>query len=493
MNSKIYKVFHYIEQNNMLGNCDNLIVGVSGGADSVCLISILKEYIEYKRLSVSLLAVHINHNIRQTAKRDEDFTKALCDSLGIRFKAIGIDALKLAKKSGQSVEEAGRNERYRIFNECAKELVNSKIAVAHHLDDQAETVLMNLFRGSSINGLKGIQPVRDNIIRPLLCISRKEILEILDCKNQTFVTDETNSDNTYTRNFIRNVILPQVSENVNQRAVENINSCALEISMVNDYIEKETSKAYEKYVSEDLSNHTALIHNSIINCDEIIRRRVIYNAIVRLSKSAKDIYNTHVSSVEQLLQMQVSKSVSLCFGIKAVRTYDGIVINPKQPKQDEAEFEIDISDENAFPKNVKLGIQAYIHKAGNVFIKSVSFELINSKLFNKNDNLMNNLYIKAFDYDKIKGSLQKKANLKIRRRRTGDTIVISKTGNTKKLKSELIDRKIPANNRRDVVLLCEDSNILWALGVRRSEDYLVSDNTESVLLVKFQLDEGQII
>ena len=244
MNEIIDKIYRYIEQNNMLTDCERVVVGLSGGADSVCLLMVLKGYIERRRLQTELCAVHVNHGIRQEAGDDEEFARALCERMGVEFMAYHIDAAGLAKQLGMSVEEAGRKERYRIFNEACKGR-NARIAVAHHMNDQAETVLMNLSRGTSLKGIGGIRPVRDNIIRPLLSVTRAEVEEVLKGLNQPYVTDATNLCNDYTRNSLRNVVIPYMTEKVNAHTVENIADAAEELQKNFDFIEAEANKARE--------------------------------------------------------------------------------------------------------------------------------------------------------------------------------------------------------------------------------------------------------
>lgn len=241
MNEIIDKIYRYIEQNNMLTDCERVVVGLSGGADSVCLLMVLKGYIERKHLQTELCAVHVNHGIRQEAGDDEEFARALCERMGVEFMAYHIDAAGLAKQLGISVEEAGRKERYRIFNEACKEC-NARIAVAHHMNDQAETVLMNLSRGTSLKGIGGIRPVRDNIIRPLLSVTRAEVEEVLKGFNQPYVIDATNLCNDYTRNSLRNVVIPYMTDNINSHTVENIASAASELQQDFDLLSQKRTR-----------------------------------------------------------------------------------------------------------------------------------------------------------------------------------------------------------------------------------------------------------
>ena len=200
----ISKVKEYLTKYEMINPGDTVIAGVSGGADSTCMLLSLLEY--KKIVDFDLKVVHINHLIRKEAKEDADFVGKICEKEGISFTCFEDDVEKIAKELGMSVEEAGRKVRYEHFREIAKD--TGKIAVAHNKNDVAETVLFNIFRGTGLEGLSSLEPVNGQIIRPLLGVTRKEIEEYLKTLNQEFCTDCTNNENEYARNKIRNVILP---------------------------------------------------------------------------------------------------------------------------------------------------------------------------------------------------------------------------------------------------------------------------------------------
>ena len=235
----------------MLENTGILVAGLSGGADSVCLVAVLKEIIEKEQLDIRLLAVHVNHGIRGTeAERDEQFAKQLCRQLSVEYISRRVDVPSVAHQEKLSEEEAGRILRYRIFKEIATQQEKHtgrkvKIAVAHHQNDQAETVLMNLVRGSSLRGICGIRPVRDNIIRPLLCVSRAQIEEYLTLQGLSYVTDSTNEELVYTRNKIRRELIPYLEKNLNPNAVQKLTELADSVLQAEEYIEQQAAGLYE--------------------------------------------------------------------------------------------------------------------------------------------------------------------------------------------------------------------------------------------------------
>lgn len=490
MNEIIDKIYRYIEQNNMLTDCERVVIGLSGGADSVCLLMVLKGYIEKKHLQTELCAVHVNHGIRQEAGDDEEFARALCERMGVSFTAYHIDAIELAKQLGMSVEEAGRKERYRIFNEECQGC-NARIAVAHHMNDQAETVLMNLARGTSLKGIGGIRPVRDNIIRPLLSVTRAEVEAVLKEYGQNYVTDTTNLCNDYTRNSLRNVVIPYMTEKVNAHTVENIANAAEELQKNFDFIEAEADKAYEKHVQEETTDKRDTVVLRLCGTEfavlhEVIRKRVIYRAVYALTQTAKDIYKVHVNAVDELVAKPVGSSADICYGLRAVKGYDDIIISRKNMDAasenlsgirglTEAELERLKSGEA-----VTITQNIYYDDNGAPELKQVRVKLQLHSNYEKNRNYANSCYAKSFDYDKIQGKLC------IRHRADGDRIVVNRAGTWRKLKKEFIDRKVPADMRDNVLVVSDDSGVLWAVGVRRSECALIDDETRNVLDITIQ-------
>ena len=198
----VEKVFKFIKENRIFDSGDSVILGVSGGADSICMLTVLCKL--KHRLNLKLYVVHVNHGIRGgDALEDENFVKEFCEKENLSFFPYHINVPEIVKKTGMSEEEAGRRERYRIFYELANELKADKIAVAHNLNDNSETILFNMFRGTGIKGMTGIPVQRDKIVRPLLCVTRAEIEAYLDSLNISYCMDITNKSTEYTRNKIR--------------------------------------------------------------------------------------------------------------------------------------------------------------------------------------------------------------------------------------------------------------------------------------------------
>lgn len=440
----VRKISDYIESTQMplVLEGKNLVAGLSGGADSVCLFLVLLELRDKYNFTVS--AAHVNHGIRESAKRDEEYVKVLCEKYEIPLTIKNIDCVQIAKANGLSVEEAGRYERYSLFNELAGE--NGLIAVAHHKGDVAETVLFNMVRGSGLRGLTGIKPVQDNILRPLLCVTRDEILNYLSDMQIEYMTDETNFDDNYSRNLIRNQVLPKLAE-VNSRALEHIVEEANTLSEIEEYIMEETDSLYERSVSQTQKAITLDI--KIIDAKKILAKEVIYKALSEIAGRQKDISKVHVESVYKLLTSQVGARADLIYGIKAVKTYESVDLY----------IEDGVKDERSLPN-----------------LDAVSF-IIKEKV--DTESFPAGTYTKWIDCDKINGDLV------VRTRQTGDYIVVNGQGGRKSLKDYFIDLKIPKEDRDSLLLVADGSHVVWVVGYRISEAVKVTKATKRVYELKY--------
>jgi len=236
------KVFSYIDEYQMLLPGERVVAGISGGADSVCLLFVLMEW--KRQFGLEPFVVHVNHGIRKEAAEDAHFVEELCGRLNIPFYLRVADIPGIAEESKCSEEEAGRNFRYKAFEEVAREVGAAKIAVAHNLNDRGETMLFNLFRGSGLKGLTGIAPVRDEIIRPLLCVSRGEIEHYLAEIHQDYCHDMTNEGDDYTRNRIRHHILNYAEQEIAPGCVQRMGQTADILAETENYLQQQTKDAW---------------------------------------------------------------------------------------------------------------------------------------------------------------------------------------------------------------------------------------------------------
>lgn len=473
------KVLNYIKQNKMIEAGESVVAGVSGGADSMCLLHILADI--RKELNLNLAVVHVHHGIRkETADRDADFVERYCKEEDIPFYIYRYDVPELAAKWGMSDEEAGRKVRYEAFEQTLGILKKSghsgkldgKIAVAHNADDLAETVLLNLFRGTGLKGLAGIQPVRGNIIRPILCLTRKEVEEYDRCNNIEFVTDETNFEDEYTRNRIRLEIIPKIVSGINEKAVEHINNTAYGLSLLDDYIEEESDKIIAG-IAEIRQNGLYIAADGFTALHEAMKWQVAKKCLYSAAKKAKDISRVHIDSLMGLFDMQVGKKINLPYGITAVREYEGVLV-----KKDSTVKSEDIRHQKKDNIVNINGPGMYVYKNDRYIARlTVEKDIFSEKAFEENN------FTKWIDCDIMK------ANLQLRTRMQGDYIVTDDSGSKKKLKDFFIDKKIPREERDNILLVTSGNEVVWIVGYRLSGARKVSKGTENILKLAIKLEE----
>ena len=467
----IKSVLNYIKEYKMIEENDIIIVGVSGGADSVCLLRVLLEI--GKVIPITIQVVHVEHGIRGwEAYEDMEFVEALCKKFGIDCAVYHYNIPEIAAERKLSEEEAGRMLRYETFEQEKKKydhLGNVKIAVAHNKNDNAETVLLNLVRGSGIAGLSGIMPIRGSIIRPLLDKERYQIEKYLEEIQQDYRIDSTNLGNDYARNKIRHKILTEL-ENVNSGAIKNIDSAARKIAQADDYLSKILEKEFENMVTVT-GKEWCLDVEKLMEADDFVKNQIVLQAMYQCAGSRKDIGQIHVEAVLGLLAKESGKQLSLPYEMKAFRTYGNIKLKKECLEENcESEtFEVLINSQGQY----------------NIPYRTESFEVVLENVAEKNKknlNIEQKTYTKCFDYDKIKDSLV------IRTRRTGDFLVIDKEGHRQSLKSFFINHKIEREKRDQILLVADGSHIVWIIGYRISFDYKLNDATKKV--IKIQMTGG---
>ena len=326
------KVSDYINSHNLIENGDRILVGVSGGADSVCLLHILSTL--YQDSDVDFFVVHVHHGIRnEEADRDEAFVKSLCEGLKLPYCAYHFDVISLAGHEGLSEEEAGRRVRYKAFTDASDRFGCNKVAVAHNKNDNAETFLLNLFRGSAVKGLTGMDSIINMntdagsivVIRPLLPITREEIEAYIKKNGLKYQEDSTNLSDIYTRNKIRNQVLGFVKEHINSNVIEHITNAAGHIEEAYSFIDKYINERYEAIVS-DHDGFYEYDHRNLRKEDIVIRKGIVRKILGNLAGSLKDIESKHVDNVLSLGKMQVGKMINLPYGMIAQKEYDRVSI-----------------------------------------------------------------------------------------------------------------------------------------------------------------------
>ena len=464
------RVRAFIREHRMIEAGDRIVAGISGGPDSVCLLFLLEAVC--REQGASLHAVHVNHGLRgREADEDEAFVQDLCKKLAVPFSSRSFDVRERARRERISLEEAGRLCRYEAFFREADGLGGAKVAVGHHANDQAETVLFHLFRGTGIRGLSGMEPVKGNIIRPLLCVEREEILDWLKERGISWRTDRSNESLDYTRNRIRNELLPCAGRAVNLQAVRHTAEAAEELWETERYLSGQAEKAYEQCVLEK-EQKLYLSASSFAKTDPVIGSRVLRLCLERLG-GLRDVERIHIRLLFELLEKQTGSRLDLPGNRQAVRDYRGICFQKK--KQD---GEAEGGKEREAAESFLAAVPGSVEIDGRVW----RFSLEKAQ---KDQIIPQKTYTKWFDYDKIKKCLV------IRRRRPGDYLEINKEHGRKKLKAYLVDEKIPASEREQLWLLADEEHILWIPGHRISEGYKVTAKTERIL--KVQVDGGKKI
>ena len=455
------RILQYIKSNQMIGKGDRVVVGVSGGADSICLLHTL--YACQSEIVFTMIVVHINHHLRgEEASADERFVKELCQQLQIPYQSVEINVKEEAAKRKVSIEEAGRLIRREVFERIADDCGASKIALGHHQDDQAETVIFNMVRGSALAGLCGIHPIKGQYIRPLLAINREEIEEYLTNSGFRWRVDSSNLTEVYTRNKIRHRVLGYLKEEVNQKAGGHIANAAEHLQEVEAYLKDQTKVATNQYTK--VKDNHIFINEQLYQEATIIQKNVMRSCINRLAGSLKDINKENIIAMTTIFNKKVGKQIEIGQGIVISRSYTGAVLK-----------KADKGLEEAMLQSTKLPVP------GQCQVGQVNFSCeINDQGTKR---IVDNTYTKWFDYDKIKGDLI------IRTRTQGDVITTCVGGGKKKLKDYFIDTKIPQAKRDKILLVTVGSEVLWVVGNRVSEKYKVSQSTRQILMIK--MEEGK--
>lgn len=436
------KVFNNIKNNNLIAKNSLVAVGVSGGVDSVVLLHVLTKLKD--ELGFKLFAIHINHNIRGSeAKRDQDFVKKYCKILGVECVCRDVYALQYAKENKKTIEQSARELRFAEFDKVMNEKNSYCLAVAHNADDQAETILMHLFRGAGVDGLIGMEFKSRNIIRPLLNISRKEIEEYAKRNNLTHITDSTNLENKYARNKIRNEIIPMIEE-LYPSMKSNICSFSGKLNEVKQLIDEKISLDKIKTNKNKiiLLNETKLLDNT----EQKLLIKQCFNRI----NGCVDIEEKHILMVKELFDLQVGKKLDFPNGIKVSRIRTGL------------EFYVDKAFEFK-PISYNEGACKIETSIGTIYVEFV-------KIATYGDG---NLYV---DGDKIpSGAIWRKLE-------RGDKF--TKFGGGTKLVSDfLTDKKIELNSRKDMVVLAKDKQVLVIPGVEIANELKIDSNTKKVVKI----------
>ena len=301
------EVLETIKKYNLIENGDKLVLGVSGGPDSISMLNVLKEINDDKSIDLKfeMVVAHINHNIREEAKEDEEYVRKYCDKNKIKFFVKSIDVEKIANNSKIGLEEAGRKVRYEFFDEVLEKTKSNKIAIAHNKNDKIETIILNILRGSGLLGLKGIEPKRGKYVRPLIEIKRETIEKYCKEENLNPRIDKTNFDNIYNRNKVRNVVIPYIKEEFNPNIVETLNRLSSLVVEEDEYMQIQTKKAYKDILLKEENEEIVLDLKKFNNYEKVIKSRLVLYTVTKLFNTTKGIEKIHIEDILKLCKNNI--------------------------------------------------------------------------------------------------------------------------------------------------------------------------------------------
>jgi len=448
------KVKNFIKEYRLISPGDLVILGVSGGPDSMALLHIMDRF--KSEMGFRLSVAHLNHGLRDEAEADEKFVKEYCQNRDIPFYFQRVNIKKLASQGKKSLEEAGRDYRYKYFRELIHDIGADRIATAHHQDDIAETVLLHLLRGSGIKGLRGIMPVKGRLIRPLLCVSKREIKTYLENMNVDYCLDKSNYDSTYLRNRVRHKLIPYLQEDFNPRIVESLNQLADIAREENEAMEEKTRLLWEKVVIRAEEELIVLNKHILHDLHPAYQRRLILKALGDL-KGESGWNMQDVQNIRTLAKKEgSSKRLHLKKGIFVNIAYGELVFSCDPPGKVSFNYKVPIPGRITVPE------------IGETFV----FKVLNKNQFEPEADDIN------LDYDKLD------KDIFLRSRQAGDIFRPPGLNGRKKIKDFFIDIKLPMTERDRVPLLASGNEVYVVFGLRISQLAAAGPKTERFLIIK---------
>ncbi len=423
------KVYDYLINEIKLGNNDTIVVGCSGGPDSMALMYILMDI--RKKIDIKIICAHVNHNVRIESKEEEKFLQEYCDANDIAFEAMTIE-----KYGDDNFHNQARKIRYQFFDEIIEKYNAKYLMTAHHGDDLMETILMRIVRGSTLKGYAGFEKKveKDNytLVRPLIFVTKQELEDFDKEKNIPYVIDKSNFKGKYTRNRYRKTVLPFLKEedpNVHNKFLKFSDT----LIEYNNYIDKVLKREINRVYKDNVIDIDLFLEN-----DLLIQKKIIFYIFEHLYQD--DLYQINMTHVMEVINLMNSKhsnsSINLPGNYKAIKAYN----------------ELKISEEIDFINNYEVEINEYVELPNNHTIKRVDEE-------EKNDNNVCRLLTNEITLP-----------LYVRTRTLGDKMLLKKLNGKKKLKDIFIDAKVPINERDSWPVVVDSKNqILWIPGIKKSK------------------------
>jgi len=475
-NVMIGKVKKVIEKYDMIRSGDRVLVAVSGGPDSVALLAILHRLTP--ELGVSLVAAHLNHVLRSEADAEEQFVRELCLSMGLPMESARADILELCRSQGKSVEDMAREIRYSFLDQAAARVHADRIALGHHLNDQAETVLMNLLRGSGLEGLKGMTPVRDRrYIRPLLHASHSEIREFLAKEGLSFTVDRSNEDPKYLRNRIRHQLLPLLESQYNTGIAGTLARTAEIAGRENDFMQDQVHRILAEWEIPGETLNVCLDISKLRALHEALTRRIIKVLLERFSPEEKGVFHAHIQAVLDLAFLgRPSARINLPFDVEAKRDYGCLILRCRERSGPGVNYcyPVAVPGKIHIPAT-KMILEFSVIDAGH----PEAIELMIEKGGAARECAVGRrqagqVYL---DYERLTFPL------KIRSIQPGDRMRPLGMEGTKKVKAIFIDHKVSRDDRHRIPLLVGADGILWIAGLCLNEAVRITAGTKRVLKV----------
>ena len=445
----------FIKEHKLVNKQDRIIIAVSGGLDSTVLLYLMKEIRE--ELELTIIAVHINYQLRDgESDRDEKFIRELC-----LHWSVPLICHRVSIHSKSDVENNARQIRFQAFNKIKDEYAFNKVALGHNKNDQVETLLLHLFRGAGITGLRGILPNNNGIIHPLLAFTREEIMKFANENNIVYCQDTTNDESIFERNKIRHQILPLIEQNINPNIIDRLANTT-EIFRKTDLLLREKANIlFTKLMIKNKNDKYIFPVKELIKENEVILFYFFRKIFALLTDSEKDFYQIHFEDILSLIKKSTNRYIRIADNVYVLKKYKDIMFLDKEPKIDISSKERNL---NRFPRRILFE---------NFYI---SFKTIEHKKSNKYD--FTNENIAFVDRDKIN------LPIKIRHRKFGDKFYPLGMNCPKKLKDFFIDLKVPRFERDSVIIIADSNKIIWVATYRIDERVKITENTKHILRIK---------
>ncbi|HPC36423.1 MAG TPA: tRNA lysidine(34) synthetase TilS [Candidatus Marinimicrobia bacterium] len=447
------KFVEYVEQNRLLNGGQTVIAGISGGVDSMCLLDLLIS--EKKRWKIEIVVTHFNHQIRGTeADSDEELVRRFCDNHSLPFFSAMENVPKIARAKRISLEMAGRELRYAFFQKIAAGYPNSVIATAHTLDDQAETILLRMLKGTGLQGLSGIAMRRENIIRPLLFATKAELYGYARTRELPFAEDRTNLCNDYERNFIRNQILPAVEDTLNPNIRATLANLAQNLDEAHQFMVAFAGKALESLIIKADSEQIVLDKSGLKNYFIAVEKEIIWQCLQRLDGVIKPLNFKQMNQLIKLVNAgETGRRMKIAGEITVLVDRERLIL--------QRDLASDWSDLTIFPGE----------KIENEFF-TFSSELMDVSNFRPGKRRSG---VEFIDFDLVGN------NLGLRHWQRGDRMIPLGMNQSKKISDILVDLKVPLTDKNSIPVFYSEYKIIWLCGLTLSDEFKVTSKTKTVL------------